>query len=1134
MVDNNERSALRLVAFYLLVVCLIVVFHDFLSLRPAVASLPDQIYFHNLSIKDDLASNRVVAISQSSEGSMWFGSNNGLNRYDGYSFALVSSVGAGSDVVTLSSVDVLLRGHDDLLWIGRGNLVRYDPATEQARVFAITNNQGIKAVVEDASGLLWLGGERFGLRCFDPESEALVASYSQSFEGAQAQADSINTIYPGEDVVWVGSNDGLYVLERHSKQLRRPFDHPQIDHAVISSLERDRLGCIWIGTWDGLYRYDPVSEVLTDFSYSPDPTLKGQRIHARQIHSLLLDSNGNIWVGTDKQGAAVYVVSQEEFHYYPAEINDPYCLGSGAVDTIFEDRDHGLWFAVQGFGVYRFDQESQFFKHYSPNPDNPSMLSYPMVLALEESRGGDLWIATDGGGLNRLDFGDANGQERFTRYRHDAHNFDSLSSDSVIGLAVEEDGDLWIGSWGGGLSKLDPEGHFSHWQKACTEGRPDCREQRIVQTAEQGADNQLASENVFKLYIDSHEQLWVSVWGVGLQVVDLKTETIVATLIGNPAADSDHMRNPNVMAILEDRDGTIWIGGYNGLDHYDPQSGRFVNYSSSNGVGEGLRSDAIFDLHLDREGQLWLATENGLHLFDRASNSFRAYLRADGLASANIVTILEDPQGNLWLGTRSGLSCFNPKSGVVRNFSVEEGLQSNEFTRFSRKLLRSGKMVFGGVNGFNLFDPLQALNQKQPPDVALTELLLFNRPVAVAAGSRLETHISQAEQITLLPSDDTISLRFSALEYGTPDAVHYRYRMDGVDLSWLEGDSSQRMATYTQLSPGHYNFKVQAGFGGDLWGAERSIAISVLPQWWETLEVRISTLIAILLLLALAAWSQKRRIRVAMSAEQQRREAAFFKEKNAHLAQMNNALMEMASEKVTLMRVMVHDLRNPLSIMQLLLHKLDRQSDTIGPAGLREKTGEIAQTISRLISIINSSVVDELSKPEKNLDNCEPFDVNQQLQQGIREYRLQSEEKGILIEYFNTVPKGVMVRASDTKFRQIIDNLLSNGLKFSSPESEIRVTSSFAGGLVSIVVSDQGQGLSADDKNRIFGQGVTLSARPTAGESSSGLGLFSAQRLAHQIGAMLTVESAGIGKGASFKLRIKGELSQKGRAGSGL
>lgn len=1080
---------------------------------PAESNLPEQIYFKHLSIDDGLSANNVRSIIQDQDGFMWFATENGLNRYDGYDF---SNFSQGPSIALQDiwryPINSLHTQDGQYMWIGAGQLFRYDYELDKVTQYDVTDHLGIRNIISDRDGNLWFGGERSGLRKFNPRTETLVKVYHPNDFEKSDKSDTINDIEIDlQGQIWVASDEGLFVFNEQQDRLESPIVDFALNNGVISSLALGPEGRLWIGTWKGLFRLDTISCQLTAYFAESG---SDQTVHNDQIHSLMTDSHGNIWIGTDKQGVAVFDQAEKRFKHYLAGYNNPYQLGGGAINDIFEDRDHGIWIASQGFGLYRFDPKNQLFRCFAPNPDNPEMLNHPQVLSIEEGDNDDIWIATDGGGLNRLQGYHKYQEPVFTRYQHDPGDENSLSSDSVIGLAREfGDGDVWLGMWAGGLNKLVPDtGRFSHWRAKSPENSADDRPTDSESVS-------LASDNIFTLYIDRNRLLWISVWGIGVQVLDLETEQLQPPLVGNPAGNQSTMNNNDVMAILQDNKGIMWFGGYNGLDRYDPSTGEFVNYRSTGDDGPGLRTNIIYAIHQGQGNSLWLGTDRGLYHFRPDTGEFKNYGMLGAMADSNILGILEDFQGNLWLSTRYGLSRFAPDTGEFKNYFAEQGLQSNEFNRFAFEHLTSGEMVFGGVNGFNIFNPEAVNVPKNPPRVALTNLLLFNRPVGVDEENRLKGTVNNVDTVHLLPKDATFSLTFSALEYGTPEGIRYRYRMDGLDSVWLSTDASHRIATYTHLKPKTHTFRVQAQFENSPWGPEKRVKIYVTPHWYETIVFRIVFILAILSFISAMYWLRIKRLKLHMEAKQHEKEVKLFKEKNRELNKINTELESLAREKHDLLHLVAHDLRSPLTGIQLTV-------DYLGMLGTEEKVSElnssmnqIQSMVARMIAMINK-LLKENRKVAITISPEERIAVTSSIIQIMDEHNRMCEKKEIRLSYLTPLEESVFAHGNPTAFYQVMDNLISNAVKFSFPKSRVEVRSMEINDMIVISVTDQGQGMTPKDLNQVFGRRVQLSAKPTAGEYSSGFGLFSAKRLVNQMGGTLRAKSDGPGKGATFIVQL--------------
>jgi ligand-binding sensor domain-containing protein len=452
-------------------------------------------------------------------------------------------------------------------------------------------------------------------------------------------------------------------------------------------------------------------------------------------------------------------------------------LSDKAIRSIHEDQSGVLWIGTEEGGLNRLDGDRGTFTHYRHDPDNPSSLSDNFVWSIAEDPAGVLWIGTEAGGLNRLDPSSASqpGTGHFEHYRHDPADPSSAGSNSIRSVVVDESGDVWLGTRGNGLDRFDPETEtFTHYLHDPND--PDS----------------LSDNAVRVLYQDSGGNLWIGTIGGGLDRFDRETQTFVHYQ-HDPSEPSSLSEN-SVRAILEDRTGNLWIGTWGG----------------------------------------------GLNKLDRTDGTFTRYGEKDGLANNVIWGILEDnvpPEGggpSLWISTNQGLSRFNLETETFRNYDAADGLQSNSFYS-AYSVGSNGMLYFGGANGFNAFNPAELQDNPHPPPVVLVDFQLDNSPVPIGGESVLHQSSIETDDLALSYEDRVITFKFAALNYSSPEKNRYRYMLDGFDDGWTEVGSDQRLATYTNLDPGEYVFRVIGSNNDGIWNEEGvAIRLTVTPPWWAT------------------------------------------------------------------------------------------------------------------------------------------------------------------------------------------------------------------------------------------------------------------------------------------------------------
>jgi signal transduction histidine kinase/ligand-binding sensor domain-containing protein len=792
---------------------------------PASADAASVIRFDRITGEDGLSQNVVLAIAQDSRGFMWFGTEDGLNKYDGYAFTVYKH--DPDDPTTLSDdyVSVIYEDREGVLWIGtRNGLNRLDNSTG---VFARYEHDPkdaqsiggawVVSLYEDRAGALWVGTDDGGLDRFDCQSGTFAHYRHDPDDPTSLSDDGVGAIYEDrEGALWVGTDVGLDLLDRKTGTFtrfqNRPGDPHSLGGAEVSTIAEDREGRLWVGTEDGgLNRLDRSSggglEEAAFVRYRQDDANPYSLIHNR-VKAVLEDSAGRLWVGT-QNGLDLYDAERDQFIHYQNDPGDTRSLSSNAVWAIYEDRTGVLWFGTYGGGLSKYNRSTDQFALYQHKPDLPNSLSDDMVWAIHGDADGVLWVGTFNGGLNRLD----REAGELIVYRYDPEDADSISSDDVRAILEDHTGALWVGT-GGGLDRFDRasgaalgEGAFVHYRH------------------DPGDPASLSENRVSVLFEDSRGDLWVGTRTGGLNRFDREAGNFVRYRYDE--SDPASLSSDRVWALYEDAAGKLWVGTLGGVSVWDPAADAFTRYLNDPDDPQSLSNDAVFAFHEDAEGVMWIGTwGSGLDRFNSETGAFDHYTEKDGLANNVIYGIEADLDGNLWMSTNKGLSKFDPRTGTFHNYDVRDGLQDNEFNVGAHFASPDGELFFGGVRGFNAFYPQQVTGNPHVPPVVITAFGKFNQIV--------RRDLSPGEHIALTYRDNFISFEFAALDYTAPDKNQYAYMLEGQDAAWVEA-GTRRHVDYTNLRGGEYVFRVRGSNNDGVWNeAGASVALTVAPPVWET------------------------------------------------------------------------------------------------------------------------------------------------------------------------------------------------------------------------------------------------------------------------------------------------------------
>jgi signal transduction histidine kinase/streptogramin lyase len=852
------------------------------SAQPTRAAIPipldRPLRFERFSLADGLSQNSALSLLQDSKGYLWIGTQDGLNRYDGYSFTVFKHDPENRDSLSNNSIISLLEDKDGLLWVGTwgGGLNRFDPSSSRFTRFqhdpsqpGSLNGEIVAAICQDGAGRLWVGTIGGGLNLFDPKTETFT-HYTQGLDSS-----AVSSILPGADgQLWLGTGGyssagaGLYRFDPSSGQAKRAIDPGAPGEENIAALQLDASGALWIATGGyalpgaGLLRLDPSTGAIERYTHNPndpsslannsllnlrsdssgilwiasygggldrlDPRNPGAGFaHARnnpfnpeslssdQTWGLLQDRSGVMWVGTVNGGLNKLNPQVQQFRLFRSDPGDPNSLGFNAVGPLLEDHNGRLWVGTLGGGLALYQPAAGTFIHYTDPTPNANT-----IMALREDARGTLWV----GSLNGLAaFNPTNGQ--FVRHSHDPANPDSLIDNNVSAIVEDASQRLWVGTLSG-LELFDREHQrFEH-----------------MQIAGMGA--------VVSLLIDREQKLWVGTWGSGLFRLD------PASAAGSQIQVLDHFQaDPNQPASLSD--------------------------------------NSIWSFYQGDDGILWLGTGGGLNRLDPQTRTFDHYREKDGLANDSALCILGAAPGQLWISTNSGISRFDPAAKTFQTYDLHDGLQSNEFDSGSCLKTGSGELFFGGVNGLSAFNPNDLRLNTTPPPVVLTAFRIFNEayPVALADGTPIRLSYRQ----------DFISFEFAGLDYFAPKQNQYAYKLEGFDKDWVQA-GTRRYASYTNLNGGDYVFRVKAANNDGVWNETGlALPIQVTPpiwfSWW---------FLGGILLFALTAAAAGVRWRIETVRDQARRLETQVSERTATLRDANEQLQIEMDQRLKAEQILAH------------------------------------------------------------------------------------------------------------------------------------------------------------------------------------------------------------------------------------
>ncbi len=802
--------------------------------------------FERLGLEQGLSEAQIMVILQGSQGFLWIGTQDGLNRYDGYTFTVYRHDPTEPTSLNTNLIFAILEDSDGDLWLGtdRG-LVRFD---RRSGVFAPYRSPEadrsalgqaiVRAVLEDSQGMLWFGTLGQGLYRLDRRTGRLTAYQHDPEDLHSLASNNVTTLL--ENVhgrLWVGTHGGgLGQLDPQTGKFtwyrHRTEDPDSLSSNNVTALFEDAHGILWIGTeMGGLNVLDPATRVPAFVRYQHDGSNPHSLSHD-YVMALLEDAAGVLWVGTGR-GLNELDRQSNRFRRHYHEEGDPYSLSHSEILSLAEDAQGIVWIGTR-LGLNKFDRSTRAFGHFRKDRDRRDALSSNAISAFLEDAQGFLWIGTYGGGLNRSTTDDV--LEEFVHFAHreeDPHSLGDrralsdadrpapLGDNGVLALCEDAEGHLWIGTRAG-LHLLVPGDN------------PDSPPTFVRYRHQPGDPSSLSHNLILALADDGKGNLWIGTYG-GLNRLNQADAARGFVPYLHDENDPHSISHDLVRTIHTDAAGNVWIGTNGGLNRLvHAEDSKFIRYQHDRKDPHSLSHDRVYCIAEDAQGVLWLGTGGGLNRFDPQTGQFTAYREQHGLGNDVVVGLLIDDYGCLWLANNRGIDRFDPATERFTHYDVYDGLQANEFTQGAFYKDRRGRLYFGGFNGFNVFHPDDIRDNTYLPPVVLTNFLLANRPVPISESGPLTEQISFAEQIELAAEDYFFAFEFSALNYRQPHKNRFAYMLEGFDRDWIYTDAQDRKAVYTNVPPGTYTFEVKAANDDGLWNErEASIEVTVSQPWWH-------------------------------------------------------------------------------------------------------------------------------------------------------------------------------------------------------------------------------------------------------------------------------------------------------------
>ena len=1048
----------------------------------------EKLKFRHVTVKDGLSNNSVLSILQDRKGFMWFGTANGLNRYDGYSFKVYQHI--DSDSTSLSDNRIRAMAEDNLgrIWIGTSNgLNCFDPATETFKHYLYSENDSstisdnrISALLFSRNNILWIGSEN-GLNKFDPQTSVNIRLTRQLKTRSNALANIINSI--AEDAngsIWIGMWwGGLKKIDPGTLAITSFFS----DQADPNSLSNDNVlsifcakdNSLWLTNYfGGLRRIDPQT-----CRYLPIEGLT----KTLDLGTMSQDKSGNIWIKAKPGSLVISHPSAQSSVILSARPGDDSSISTGFISSIFCDRTGIVWIGTDK-GISYYNPEVMKFAKYYHQVD---IGQRDYCKTFFQDRSNLIWISIFDVGLVR--YNPVNG-ETFTFSQNNADQ-NSINHNTVNGIFEDKQGEIWLATDNGICLINSKTGKVT---------------KRLLYSNE----NSPAILNRVQAHTTGRQSSFF--WPVEGAIFDV--ENLKKWFLSDDGRIS--INDLKIKCIISDRKGDLWVGTeFLGLKHFQTATGQLNDYVNIPSDSSSISGNTINDICEDHSGNLWIATSNGLNRFNPETNKFTVYTKKQGLSASECFSVKEDSKGNLWILNSSGLDKFDVKSGTVTKYGEADGLSLNQSGLYQS----DNGYLFGGhaENGYYMFHPDSITGSKTPQHAIITDFFIFNESVPISnakAKSVLDRSILETKEIVLNHRQTVFGFEFSSLDYSDHEKSRFAWKLDGFDKIWFYSDGNNRRVTYTNLNPGTYLFRIKSANGGELNDeVEKTIKIILLPPWWKTWWALTFYLVAVaaLLLLIRKYFDDKKSLK--HEVEIQTIEAR----KSDEIAQLKQHFFTNIS----------HEFRTPLTLISGPIEKLIKNVDHIDREKFLEQFQLIHRNAKRLSQLTNQLLdIRKLETGSMKLEICQGDLIGfiQNLAEGFSPLAESKQIKFQTIIQANAELKQLYWFDPD-KTNKIVTNLLSNAFRFTpahgqiilriNGENETLSPDRQPSDLLRISIEDSGIGIPEDQLAHIFDRFFRVENSQTHSVEGTGIGLALTKELVNLLNGTISVESR-LGEGSKF------------------
>lgn len=1056
--------------------------------------------FDHITANDGLGDNFVRRVFEDSYGFVWICTKDGLSRYDGYDMKTYKSNPANPHSLSSSYVADIKEDENGNLWIGSGNgLSFYNREYDRFTNYSLGGAKKNEIFeLEQDSIYLWIASES-GLCKFNTETKKYKWFFSDKLQkGYDLNYTRILRLQKGPDNhIWLAfaNKNGLIKFNPITEEFTQYCNkmHSTTSTNGISELLFTDDSTLLIGCMDnGVMKMNIKTQSFSMLDDSQALTENGLKM----IWFLQQDSQKNIWIGSINGGLFLYDSTYTFKKNVIPDVSNPTGISSLSISSIIEDKHGNLWFGTHGGGVDILNKRKNIFKHYKKT-SNQQSISHNFVSSFYETDSGKIWIGTDGGGLNYLN-------RNTNDYKHFSVK-NALSSNAVLSINPYDEDNIAVSTWEGGVVIFNTTDYSSRFLQF-DETNPNSLNYTYLKDAFRKGDS---------LYVATHS--------IGLNIYDVVNDEF------NHASNDSSLAYLSTIGagnkIISDSNGDIWVATTSGL--FRMRDSMINTYLPDTSDASSISGKYITDLYIDSKNRLWCGTLKGLNLYNRLDDSFIKFDKHPELLNA-IMSICEDNYGNLWCGSNAGLIKYNYQTGDVATFNKTDGLQDNQFFERAAYKDSEGNMYFGGMNGFNTFDPTEIVTDTSEPIIFFNDFKIFYKSqVPSADNTLLQKHINFTDELSINYSQKIITFEFTALHKLASSKNEYRYILEGFDDTWYDIGTDQ-FATYTNLSPGTYTFKVKACNGDKVWAKKsKEIRVHILPPWWMTWWFRALIAVFSVSVVVLVFYVRIRNIKrinrileekVTLRTAELTKSKEDLEEHKEELITKNEKLTDTINTKDRFFSIIAHDLKNPLNAMLGFSDLLMSNWNKIDEPKKQKFIGVINSSSNLLFSLLNNLLDWSRSQTGSIQVNYEMLKLVPLLEENLLLLKGQAENKQIRLT--KTVADDLVVFADKNMLDTILRNLISNAIKYTPKNGKINASAiSNGNGTVNISIADNGVGMTQKQIDSLFKVDKNSSTPGTEKEQGTGLGLLVCYEFVRNNNGTISVEST-IEEGTTFTVTL--------------